>query len=752
MERIVIRHLTGSKANQAETFLTDQYQEITLGRGTDALVQFDPDRDDLVGRHHAKIQRNNDGQFIITDLDSRNGLFVNKSRVTDMIPIHHGDHVQLGAGGPELVFEIDPPPPRQPRETRVMTMSDQKATRESRSLPSSTSPLGSTPNPSTDTPAGLTGLGQHQVGKFTVERMIGDVRSQGRRTVLNVGAVLLGIVAVALGAFYYQNAVMNAESDKQIASAAVQAAKTEKEVSDIKAVWTPKKIADQYSEATVLIAVSWKLVDTQTGGLVYHKRQSKTEYEKAEYEKAKARQTTKAAAKITQENRALPQQGTPKKGLSNLGKIGDGGNSQGADKSTKAANGGPPGQDAPSAGVAEKDNEPKVKAGQTTQAAAEITQENRAPPQQGMPKKGLSNLGKIGDGDNSQGADKSTKAANGGLPSQDASSAGVAAKDNEPPEDPSVPLFRYTPDGKIEPWLTLSEREKRVKNKLIGGAGQGTGFVVNSNGYILTNRRVAAPHTIRIELLREKDANDGGLVCTPVPPMPNKPLEPDLTTCQPISKQRIMEINWVPENSFYTADGKQKSSVTHTKPMTGRFEQLDVMFEHNNLQVPARLVRHSLEHDVALIKVDIPQPLKAVQPAPADSYEKVRAGDPIVVLGYPAASPSAIVKVDSVDYRGSPQDTLVQGTSVTPGVIGKVIRGSNDVKMANGTHGSYFSEMDSFQLTAGTNQDNSGAPVFDDRGEVIGIFSLDSAINPTVTFAVPIKYARALMEVTPVYK
>lgn len=519
---------------------------------------------------------------------------------------------------------------------------------------------------------------------------------------------------------YYQNAVTNAESDKQIASAAGQAAKTEKEVSDIKAVWTPKKIADQYSEATVLIAVNWKLVDTQTGGLVYHKRQPRTVYEAVKAKEAKARQTTRAGAKIAQGNGAPPQQGTPKKGLSDLGKIGDGDNSQETDKSTKAA--------------------------------AKIAQENQAPPQQGMPKKGLSGLGKIRDGDNSQGADKSAKAANGGLPSQDAPGAGLAEKDNEPAEEPSVPLFRTTTDGKIEPWLTLAERENRVKNKPIGGAGQGTGFVVNSNGYILTNRRVAAPHTIRIELLREKDANDGGLVCAPGLPMPNKPLEPDPDTCQLISKQQIMEINWVPENSFYTADGKQKSSVMHTKPMTGRFEQLDVTFEHNNLQVPAHLVRHSLEHDVALIKVDIPQPLKAVQPAPADSYEKVRAGDPIVVLGYPAASPSAIVKVDSVDYRGSPQNTLVQGTSVTPGVIGKVIRGSNDVKMANGTHGSYFSEMDSFQLTAGTNQDNSGAPVFDDRGEVIGIFSLDSAINPTVTFAVPIKYARALMEVTPVYK
>jgi pSer/pThr/pTyr-binding forkhead associated (FHA) protein len=42
-------------------------------------------------------------------LKSRNGTFVNKSRISSPYRLHHGDLVQFGSGGPVFVFELDPP-------------------------------------------------------------------------------------------------------------------------------------------------------------------------------------------------------------------------------------------------------------------------------------------------------------------------------------------------------------------------------------------------------------------------------------------------------------------------------------------------------------------------------------------------------------------------------------------------------------------------------------------------------------------
>jgi len=46
MERMLIKHLSGSKANQVEEFALKHHNEIVLGRDTSATVQYDPDRDD----------------------------------------------------------------------------------------------------------------------------------------------------------------------------------------------------------------------------------------------------------------------------------------------------------------------------------------------------------------------------------------------------------------------------------------------------------------------------------------------------------------------------------------------------------------------------------------------------------------------------------------------------------------------------------------------------------------------------------
>src|SRR6476661_2767846 len=121
MERIVLRHLSGSKANQVEEFPLSHFRELVFGRDPSSSVKYDPNRDDLVGRQHAKIVQDpsNPSQFIVTDLNSRNGTFVNRQRIVGSVSIAPGDTVQFGAGGPEFQFDLEPRPQHDMRPTRM---------------------------------------------------------------------------------------------------------------------------------------------------------------------------------------------------------------------------------------------------------------------------------------------------------------------------------------------------------------------------------------------------------------------------------------------------------------------------------------------------------------------------------------------------------------------------------------------------------------------------------------------------------
>ncbi|MDZ7631352.1 MAG: FHA domain-containing protein [Gemmatimonadaceae bacterium] len=57
MEKLLLRHLKGSKAGETETFALSAYPDLLIGRDPASAVRFDPAQDDLVGRQHARIQR-----------------------------------------------------------------------------------------------------------------------------------------------------------------------------------------------------------------------------------------------------------------------------------------------------------------------------------------------------------------------------------------------------------------------------------------------------------------------------------------------------------------------------------------------------------------------------------------------------------------------------------------------------------------------------------------------------------------------
>ncbi|MEZ4376726.1 MAG: trypsin-like peptidase domain-containing protein [Gemmatimonadales bacterium] len=263
MERVILRHLKGSKTGTTEEFPLASVSELTLGRDPIAQVRFDADKDDLVGRQHARIVRdpNDPVRFTLTDLNSRNGTFLNKLRITGNVPLVPGDVIQLGAGGPEIKFEIDPLPAAYVKATRIAGAAAPGETRVGAAASEATAPA------TAAKPSGT-------VGKATVERMIGETRSEGRRTMYTAVAAVV-LLAVAGGTWLKSASGDEAREARRAAEAANARAdsigKAGERAQALGTMMTPAEIADANAGAVVQIDFSWNLVYAPTGAQVFHR-------------------------------------------------------------------------------------------------------------------------------------------------------------------------------------------------------------------------------------------------------------------------------------------------------------------------------------------------------------------------------------------------------------------------------------------------------------------------------------------------
>ncbi len=274
MQRIIFRHISGSKANQVEEFQADSNNELTIGREAGVNVQYDPARDDLVSRQHAKIIRdpNNAEAYIIEDLSSRNGTFLNKKRLSGRSAIAPGDVVQLGPGGPEFQFDLDPRPSL--ARTREVSMADL-------ATPSAATRVGNTFDPSsssTSVPPSSADV-KPTVGKATVERMIGETRKEGQKTTMFVGLAGLGLVALVAGLLIVKGSKTEQAVQSELDKTKQQLDSTNNKLEDTNSELTkqqedaplsPAEITTQNANAVAQLQVGWKLIYTPNGNQCYH--------------------------------------------------------------------------------------------------------------------------------------------------------------------------------------------------------------------------------------------------------------------------------------------------------------------------------------------------------------------------------------------------------------------------------------------------------------------------------------------------
>lgn len=303
-------------------------------------------------------------------------------------------------------------------------------------------------------------------------------------------------------------------------------------------------------------------------------------------------------------------------------------------------------------------------------------------------------------------------------------------KDEKTGKEYLMPLFIEMEPGVVEPLLGL-------KKNVIDGAPiamaqlSGTGFIVDEDGYILTNKHIAEPW--KYPYTFPADAAQGLLY-----QLVNGEWKITGTVNAPT--------HWIPSESQSFGQAPISGKI-----LSGESTYMTVTFAKTDSRISARMVQASSNHDVAMLKIDHMAEFSPV--VLKEDGGKVAQGQKIAVMGYPGISPSVVYGRAVQEFgKSNAEVKMVPDPTITDGTIGKIIRGSNLTN--NAELSGYYSPMgEYYQLTASqTGSGNSGGPVFDKDGKVIAIFaaSTTSQEGARITFAIPIKYGLDLMHLTPV--
>lgn len=126
------------------------------------------------------------------------------------------------------------------------------------------------------------------------------------------------------------------------------------------------------------------------------------------------------------------------------------------------------------------------------------------------------------------------------------------------------------------------------------------------------------------------------------------------------------------------------------------------------------LIAFSRLLDIALLQ--LPEDKIAdldLSPLPLGFYESVDVGDPVYAIGNPGMGHQML------DH------------SVSQGIVSSSNRNINDVLY--------------MQTTAAVNPGNSGGPLVDDRGQVIGLVTLKAIFQENIAFALPVSYIKLFL-------
>jgi serine protease Do len=284
-----------------------------------------------------------------------------------------------------------------------------------------------------------------------------------------------------------------------------------------------------------------------------------------------------------------------------------------------------------------------------------------------------------------------------------------------------VPAYVKLSDGTIVRWLTLEQNKEDVY-PAVGNQHSGSGFVIDSNGYILTNIHVASSWSWIFRDYQVQRWTRGAVF--------NLDERPGR---HPRTLDNVAGVSnyWVPGVGGYVFEPNVARAISGgERGFFGRNDVLTVRFPGTRTDFNATLVKISPDSDAAEIKID------ATNLSKLDLADDgtVGLGDKVILLGYPGMSNQSYAEADS-NARGITRFFIPEPT-VTEGVVAKLPsqlakKDQGEIKIKD-----TFGNM--YQLDISGGAGTSGGPVLDKRGKVIGLMSMGIGDEGHVSWAVPV--------------
>jgi serine protease Do len=299
--------------------------------------------------------------------------------------------------------------------------------------------------------------------------------------------------------------------------------------------------------------------------------------------------------------------------------------------------------------------------------------------------------------------------------------------------DDMLPAYVRLEDGRLVRWLTL-DSDRTSYYRAVGSDHTGSGFVINEQGFILTNKHVVSSWGSVYEDFHTNNWSRGSVYTI-------RTDRHDIRT----NMDNVRALNqWIPENGGYLFEAARPNPISNDeRDFYGRNSVLTVQFPGTRDEINASLLRASGQADVAEIKVDSTQSLTKLDLAEDNT---VQIGQKIILLGYPGVSQETYgVQQSTEGGRLRDKVVYIPEPTVTEGVVAKLPTKTDRQDQNNGMT-MIGSTGDTYQLDIFAGPGHSGGPVIDSTGKVIAIMSMRRTSAEHVSFAVPVSYVRELLQ------